>query len=381
VTSPRTHFRLFWERTRRALRSLSAAQLANRLRRLRLRRWFARLARHAIENDPGPEGLRGWFPVQVDLDAGAVGWIPGEALSLRRGLFYETLFPVLSASPPIAARRTDLKALKSVGADLELDPSGFVFHVSRCGSTLLGNMLLASPRNLVIQEAEAVNAVLRDFEGHLPESEQVELLRGVVSAYGRYAPAPDGRFYLKFSSWNVLRLSLIRKAFPGVPCVFLYRDPVEVVVSNLLKPGTWVRDQINPRMGGHLVGTEPDAARRMSRADYCARVIDRYCRAALQHAGDGMLFVNYSQLDEDCFRRILDFFESSASEQEFRTMAAEMSFYSKGSAVKAHTGDRARKQRLAGPDVEALAARYTKEAYLELEKRRVAVKQGDEVRS
>ena len=40
---------------------------------------------------------------------------------------------------------------------------------------------------------------------------------------------------MKFSSWNVLYLPLVRAAFPVVPWVFVYRHPVEVMVANLAK--------------------------------------------------------------------------------------------------------------------------------------------------
>src|SRR5947207_1337159 len=39
-------------------------------------------------------------------------------------------------------------------------PDGFVFHVGRCGSTLLANMLSASGQHLVIKESSGVNALM-----------------------------------------------------------------------------------------------------------------------------------------------------------------------------------------------------------------------------
>ena len=40
-------------------------------------------------------------------------------------------------------------------------PSGFIFHMSRCGSTLAARMLAASPRNIVLSEADPIDSVLR----------------------------------------------------------------------------------------------------------------------------------------------------------------------------------------------------------------------------
>jgi hypothetical protein len=371
VSSLTTRWRLFLERRRGQLRSLSLASLWGRLRRRRFGAWYRKLAQLPIERDTAPDALRGWAPIRVDPTGDAVGWLPGERLRLRRGLFYETLFETLASGAVVPARRTSLSTLRALGAQTARRPDGFVFHVSRCGSTLLGNMLLASPRNLVLQEAEAVNALLRDFDGQLPDDAKAELLRGVLEGFDRSRPREGGRLFVKFSSWNVLQLPLIRRAFPDVPWVFLYRDPVEVVVSNLLDPGTWVRDQTNPAMGRHLAGAGPEQTLQMSRLDYCARVIGRYAQAALEHADARCLFLEYGQLTDDGFRRILAFFGCDASEGEIQQMAAERSFYSKGSATKKpRAGDRERKQRLGGADVREAVARHAGDAFEALSRSR-----------
>ena len=42
-----------------------------------------------------------------------------------------------------------------------LAPTGFVFHLSRCGSTLVSQMLAALPQNVVLSEAGPINDALR----------------------------------------------------------------------------------------------------------------------------------------------------------------------------------------------------------------------------
>ena len=39
-------------------------------------------------------------------------------------------------------------------------------------------------------------------------------------------------------AWQIHSLPLIRAAFPDTPWVFVYRDPLEVMVSQLARPGT-----------------------------------------------------------------------------------------------------------------------------------------------
>src|SRR5438270_6483250 len=41
-----------------------------------------------------------------------------------------------------------------------IGPTGFIFHMSRCGSTLIAQMLAASDRNVVVSEAAPVQSAL-----------------------------------------------------------------------------------------------------------------------------------------------------------------------------------------------------------------------------
>ena len=103
-----------------------------------------------------------------------------------------------------------------------LPPAGFIFHLSRCGSTLVSQMLAALPQHLVVSEAAPIDTVL--------QSAQPEWLQWIVGALGQ--PRNDGqrRMFVKFDAWATRHLSVIRQAFPTVPWIFLYRDPVEVLV-------------------------------------------------------------------------------------------------------------------------------------------------------
>ena len=42
-----------------------------------------------------------------------------------------------------------------------MKPSGFVFHMSRCGSTVVSQMLASMPENVVISEAGPIDALAR----------------------------------------------------------------------------------------------------------------------------------------------------------------------------------------------------------------------------
>lgn len=177
-------------------------------------------------------------------------------------------------------------------------PTGLIFHMSRCGSTLAARMLAAVPHHWVVPEPQPLDAVIQWVSslGARPE-QQVRAVRAIVGALGRSRTGTFSRYFVKLDSWHVLSLPLLRAAFPQVPWIFLHRDPVEVVSSLMTAPGLQVVPGGLPRPVLHIVDGEL-----LSREDYAARVLARFCVAARQHwpLGGGLL-VDYNDLPAAMF--------------------------------------------------------------------------------
>jgi gluconate kinase len=199
-----------------------------------------------------------------------------------------------------------------------LQPTGFIFHMSRCGSTLISQMLAALPRTVVISEASPIDAVLR---AHfrvpvLTDDERIDWLRWVVSALGQRRRGDEKHFFIKLDCWNTLALPLISRAFPGVPWIFSYRNPVEVMVSQLKRRGAHlVPGVIEPS----LFGLSDDSIFVMQPEEYCARVLAKVCEAALENHEGGLL-LNYEQLPEAMWTSIPNFFGIEYSEADIETL-------------------------------------------------------------
>jgi hypothetical protein len=236
-------------------------------------------------------------------------------------------------------------------------PDGLVFHMSRCGSTLAARMLAASPIHAVISEAAPIDAVLR-----LPidDDAKVSALRAMVAALGQVRDG-GGRLFLKLDCWHVRDLPLFRRAFPDTPWIFLYREPVEVLVSHLRRRGVQMIPELVPpaRLGLDMPAV-PDA-------DYCARVLAALCEAAARHypAGGGRL-VDYRQLPEALFTQILPHFGGAASAAEAQAMRAAAVRDAKA-PEQAFAPDIQSKQEAATPALRAICEQRLGEAYTRLE--------------
>jgi hypothetical protein len=195
-------------------------------------------------------------------------------------------------------RQTPIETLCELQAwDRGLPPTGFIFQMSRCGSTLAAQMLAALPQNIVISEAGPIDAILNAgfADPAITDAQRIAWLRALFSAFGRRRQHCEQNFFIKFDSWHTLDLALIQRAFPTVPWIFLYRDPVEVMVSHKNMPGS---QMIPGALGRRIEYSGGDAVGRTSMVEYGARVLASVCEAAVEHRNARGLFVDYQQLPE-----------------------------------------------------------------------------------
>ena len=249
--------------------------------------------------------------------------------------------------------RTGLRELVA-GAEGEdaLAPTGFIFHTSRCGSTLLARMLMAADHHCVLSEPAPLDAVVQWAQASgAPLEEQVTALRAVVAALGRRRSPNTTRYFIKLDSWHILSMPLFRAAFPEVPWVFLYRDPVEILVSHREVPGM---QAVPGALLNHVAGIAggesmlPDA--------YLAQVLAAYCRAALAALDlGGGLAINYRDLRRVAPKVIPHHFGFSLNHDEAAGFASAAKVNAKVPNM-VFTDDSAAKQRSAGDELRALIA-------------------------
>jgi hypothetical protein len=270
-------------------------------------------------------------------------------------------------------RRTPLEVMGEVAiARPGLAPAGFIFHMSRCGSTVISQMLAAVPEHLVFSEPATLDFVLHAhlYAPGLPTAQQVQWLQWLVGALGQVRDPAQHHLFIKFSYWHVFALPLIRRTFPNVPWIFVYRDPVEVLVSNLDK----VSPQFLPSpLGAALLGLDLQSVAAMSFEEYVARAVGATCAAVVHEmaaarengAATGRL-VHYTELPEAAWTWLPEYFGLKLSEAERDAMQAAGTFDAKV-PDKPFKPDAAAKQRAATPLVREMAACYVAPWYAQLE--------------
>lgn len=264
-------------------------------------------------SEPGT-ALEEWVPIRVhEREPPVVEWCWLDGLGFDEPFFVQTVERAFRTPFSLLFRReTPIESLEALAPGLE--PSGFVFHGSRCGSTLVSRMLASVAQHLVLSEPLPVDQVLRSPAA---EPERIRRLRAIVAALGRPRRGGERAYVLKLDAWNACSLGLVSRAFPGVPWVFLFREPVEVLASHFRQRGAhMVPGALDPA----LFGLGYDEIARMPAEEYCARVLAAIYRSALEHREGQAVFVDYRDLPGAIFDRIMDAFGLECSEAELARM-------------------------------------------------------------
>jgi hypothetical protein len=314
--------------------------------------------------------LNGWTPMWIATDSNGpyVDWCHLNGLRFTHPFFQDTIDRAVQSPFNLLFRqRTSIDVLGEVHAARPgLYPKGFIFHMSRCGSTLVSQMLAALPQNLVLSEPGPVDSILRaiTWNPNLPEDQHITWLRWIVSVLGQPQQSRQVNYFIKFDSWNTLDLPLIRKAFPDVPWTFVYREPVEVLVSNMQQfAGKMIPGVMNPA----LMGCDLISALQMPREEYCARAVAKYCESALAHHQQNHgLLINYTQLPDAFFSSITGHFKMQWSASEMDQMRKVTQFNVKEPSRR-FVADTATKTQAASDLIRRLSDQWLRPLYDQLE--------------
>ncbi len=237
-------------------------------------------------------------------------------------------------------------------------PAGIIFHVSRCGSTLLSQLLKQHENLVVYGEPLPVSEIL--LPPHTwPRHDLVGALRSLGAAFAAHARGP---YVLKLTSWNTLFCDMLAEAFPTSPWVFNYRDPVEVGVSLLKEPAGWFAKDSEPYH--RLVRViDPLGVSRSSEEDI-ARLYGAFCTAALRlNAGQGKL-VSYADLPAAAWDIVAPHFSLALDDAQKERMAEAARTYSKAPRGEAaiFESDTEAKQSAASPALRRAIDTYARPA-------------------
>ena len=188
--------------------------------------------------------LRGWLPFQLQPgpEAADCRWLYVGDTRFTDPFFEETTsrcmsLPENSFGPP---RITRLDQLPQIARELAaLEPSAFVFHVSRCGSTLVSQLLGLDEACVTLSEVPLFDHLLRArFQPELAGAVDVATqLPAAIRLHGQRRSQTERSLVVKLDSWHAGFHAELRALYPRTPFILLYRHPAAVVRSHRKQPG------------------------------------------------------------------------------------------------------------------------------------------------
>ena len=257
-----------------------------------------------------------------------------------------------------------------------VEPTGFIFHSSRCGSTLVANACRAVSSSIVLSEANSIDKLIARFITDAT-NDQVKstlysvFLRGVVHALGQRRTGDEQHLFIKFACCSFSQTERIGRIWPNVPWLFLYRNPIETIVSNLDDIPPWLIDK-DRRVLAAIAGVSPAAVAEMSLEELCARTIGSLYRTAHRLANANSMLLNYTQLSVPEIAKVLRFFNVNPSSNELDEIARCSALYSKeASSMREFVADAHAKRQRASALIREMAAAWASEPYRLLEEKRM----------
>jgi hypothetical protein len=241
-------------------------------------------------------------------------------------------------------------------------PRGIIYHVSKCGSTLVSQTLKQLDDVTVYSQPEALNGLLMPPHACKPD----ELTRGLRGFGALLAQHAGGAYVLKLESWHTLYCRELQRAFPTTPWVFCIRDPIDVAVSVIEDPdpGVWYRrlgSDANPFFDEFGL---PQAAAR-TQGDYIALFYAKFCAAIRQLAPQTGRIVLYDSMPESIWTTVAPLFGLKVSAAGLARMQRSTAYYSKDprGAASRFVPDSADKRRRVAADVRAAIESRARPAY------------------
>ena len=286
--------------------------------------------------------IENWIPYKLVKEEGQLQchWLNTYGERFTEPFFDETILKLRSIQlqHSTLSSVSDLATMKEWANDLnEVVPAALIFHISRCGSTLISQLLVTSDKHIVLSEVPFFDDILRlpYKEPGFDQAAINEFLTCAIKYYGQERASleahdehPEPQLYIKTDSWHIFFYEQLRKLYPSVPFILMYRSPDEVFRSHKKIPGMQavcglIESQVFGFKPGEMDDKHPDI--------YLAGVLESYLKRYLEIAetDDQFLLLNYNESPLPMIKKIASFTNTTLSEEDLATMEERSRYHSK----------------------------------------------------
>ena len=276
-----------------------------------------------------------WMPTQIiqKENQSFAQWMYLDGKAFNDPFFSDSLVKC-KAHPYNSAHSNHLSSLNDMIEGSEniefVAPTAFIFHVSRCGSTLLTQLLSTDDRHIVISEAPLIDDVLNlnKKQSDLPQSEIDNALQSVIKFLGRKRTGLEEQLFIKLDSWHIFMHPIFRILYPNTPFILLYRSPEEVYYSHQKQRGIQaVPGMVDPTIFGlnedEIIGMDIDL--------YLGKVLESYFKAFIEviKTDEKAFLINYTEGSDNMMQHFSEITKLRFDDDILKKMAQRSQYHAK----------------------------------------------------
>ncbi len=276
---------------------------------------------------PNSEFYANWFPCEYQVKDQTIRWCLLPEKMVHRPFFDDAVSVVNRRNlvNSVLQPKTSLHDLVNSSLPItQRNPNGFIFHLSRCGSTLISNAFAASGDCGVISESSVLREILLD--DRLDTDIQINALQKLITLQSR-CYGEEGHLVIKLNAWDIKFFSLIKKAYPEVPVTFIIREPETILLSHNRSSGIHMVPN-NSRVSALFSGvTETDLHR--YRISVLEILMGQMLDALKQSHDSKVMVIDYSQITSDKIKQLATHFNMPMNDEQLESVRQDMKRYSK----------------------------------------------------
>ncbi|MBK6937499.1 MAG: sulfotransferase family protein [Chitinophagaceae bacterium] len=277
------------------------------------------------------EALKNWVPYRLEESSNEplCRWIYLGDAPITEPFFSDTIAKCRQLSPNSKLHRSvgNTAILEEWAEQMEvIPPAAFIFHVSRCGSTLVSQLLGINAENIVLSEVPFFDELLRF--GFRQQRDVLSLLKAAVGLYSARRNEKQKRVFIKTDSWHIHFYHSLRQLYPHTPFIFLYRNPAEVLLSQQKNRGMHaVPGVVEPA----IFNLDAEHIIQLSLDGYLAKVLEGYFQKIIDilQTDRKTIAVNYNQGAIAVMEQITSFAGVVLMKEEIAAMQQRSEFHGK----------------------------------------------------
>ncbi|TBE31660.1 hypothetical protein [Rhizobium ruizarguesonis] len=272
------------------------------------------MTKMAIQSD-----LTGWVPIDFawrtescDSHLDRIAWAYCGGVSFSEPFFLQTIARLKAEEKSSEIICTNSSVVTNrIEKFCDYQPSGLIFHISRCGSTALANCIKRCGNTQVVSEYWPLTqyhwhrVLKREFLSPMSEPAIDALaIRAATWSLARCRLGTNENLVLKLTSSSLHSLAEIKRIWPNVPRLLVLRHPLEVAVSSL-RGGGWMALKQDALRSSCLTGgasSGADGTLIMSDEEYVARVLGTYLDIAAKNLATFDLIIRHEELTNSTVR-------------------------------------------------------------------------------